>query len=384
MDITRPKSDFWFVCVDIAVIKDEKLSPRDKAIYMTFCAYADVKTRETPISVKTLADKTGCGIRTAQKSIKELIERGVLERKEQYKDGKQTESLYRLIGHDAPCYLIPDISEEPSPEKLTSGLNVPEVDGEPRGAIFAEAAENSASEGAKLAGYAENDVPGGAKPAGYAENDVLGSAKSAEYADTCTPLGAESEHRNLGEKCRKCLDFESWGKTSLEAQDTGETAKARRREFYGAILDAYHTILPELPKSETLTASGAVLIEARIGEDLKRENLEWWRRYFNRVREFQWPMGENDKGWRANFFWLLSAKGMEMVNSEHFRDTRTREAQLQRVWNGSGNTRIKEAPHPRTYKLRKQFNDGRENCNDTAEGGSNKTMRRIGGDGALV
>jgi hypothetical protein len=29
-------------------------------------------------------------------------------------------------------------------------------------------------------------------------------------------------------------------------------------------------------------------------------------------------MGENDKGWKANFYWLLSAKGMEKINSEHF------------------------------------------------------------------
>ncbi|MDR1510429.1 MAG: helix-turn-helix domain-containing protein [Synergistaceae bacterium] len=287
---------------------------------MTFCTHADVWTRKTPLSVKTLADETGCGIRTAQKSIKALIERGVLERKEQYKGGRQTESLYRLIGHDAPCYRTPNVTEGSSSEKLTVGLTVPEGGGEPCGAIFAEVAENSVSGGAKLAGYAENAVLGGAKP--------------AEYAETYTPEGAESAHRylepifsenqeihlltNQGKKSGKVLDFELWGKTSLETQDTGETSKAQRRKFYGEILDAYHTILPELPKSETLTAPGAVLIEARIGEDPKRERLEWWRRYFNRVREFQWPMGENDKGWKANFLWLLSAKGMEMVNSEHF------------------------------------------------------------------
>jgi DNA replication protein DnaC len=96
MEISRPKSDFWFACVDIAVIKDEKLSPCDKAIYMTLCAHADVRTRKTPLSVKKLADETGCGIRTAQKSIKTLIERGVLERREQYKDGRQLTSSYRL------------------------------------------------------------------------------------------------------------------------------------------------------------------------------------------------------------------------------------------------------------------------------------------------
>ena len=124
MEITRSKSDFWFVCGDIAVIKDKKLSPCDKAVYMVFCAHAEVKTRKTLISVKTLAEETGCGIRTAQKSIKTLVERGVLERKEQYKDGRQMTSSYRLIGHNAECYRNSGVTEEPLPENAIADLTV--------------------------------------------------------------------------------------------------------------------------------------------------------------------------------------------------------------------------------------------------------------------
>jgi hypothetical protein len=29
-------------------------------------------------------------------------------------------------------------------------------------------------------------------------------------------------------------------------------------------------------------------------------------------------MGKNDKGWKSDFLWLLSAKSMEKINSEHF------------------------------------------------------------------
>jgi hypothetical protein len=323
MEISRPKSDFWFACVDIAVIKDEKLSPCDKAIYMTLCAHADVKTRKTPLSVKKLAGETGCGIRTAQKSIKTLIERGVLERREQYKDGRQLTSSYRLIGHNAGCYRSSDGTEKflPAlPENPIADLTAPEENGEPRGTILAEAKES--------------ELCGDAKSAEAAGNDVSGSAESAGYAGNCAPGGAESAHRYLepvfnenqnispftpqGEKSGEGVDCESEDKKPLEAHDTVETAKAQRREFYDAILNAYHTILPELPRHGSLTASGVDLIEARIEEDSGRGNLDWWMRYFNRVREFPWPMGENDKGWKSNFLWLLSAKGMEKINSEHF------------------------------------------------------------------
>jgi hypothetical protein len=313
MEISRPKSDFWFACVDIAVIKDEKLSPCDKAIYMTFCAHADVKTRKTPISVKTLADETGCGIRTAQKSIKTLIERGVLERREQYKDGRQLVSSYRLIGHNAGCYRRSDVTEEFSPhlpENPIDDLTALEENGESRGAIIAEAAENDVYEGAKSAGHAESCTPGCAESAHRYLEPVFNENQNIP------PYAPQEEEREEG------VDFETEkdpGDENLrESYDTGERSKIQRREFYDAILNAYHTILPELPRYGQLTASGTGLIEARIEEDSGRGNLDWWMRYFNRVREFPWPMGENDKGWKSDFLWLLSEKGMEKINSEHF------------------------------------------------------------------
>jgi DNA-binding Lrp family transcriptional regulator len=200
MEISRPKSDFWFACVDIAVIKDEKLSPCDKAIYMTLCAHADVRTRKTPLSVKKLADETGCGIRTAQKSIKTLIERGVLERREQYKDGRQLTSSYRLIGHNAECYRSSDGTEKflPAlPENPITDLTVLEENDEPRGAILAEAAENDVSEGAKSAVYVENCIPGDTESAHRYLEPIFNENQNI------SPLTPQ------GEKSGEGVDFES-------------------------------------------------------------------------------------------------------------------------------------------------------------------------------
>ena len=310
MEITRSKSDFWFVCGDIAVIKDKKLSPCDKAVYMVFCAHADVKTRKTPISVKTLAEETGCGIRTVQKCIKALIKRGVLERKEQYKGGRQTASSYRLIGHNAECYRNAAPTGEPLPENPMADLTALEEASESRGAIFAEPAGNDVCEGAKSAEYPENCAPGGAESAHRNLEPIFNENQNV------SPLTPKEEESGGG------VDFESekdpGDKNLRDTHDTGETAKTQREKFYDAILSAYHAILPELPRISTLTASATDQIDARVAEGTERGSLDWWRRYFNRVREFPWPMGENDKGWKSDFLWLLSAKGMEKINSEHF------------------------------------------------------------------
>jgi hypothetical protein len=199
-----------------------------------------------------------------------------------------------------------------------------EENDEPRGVIFAGAAMDDVCEGAKSAEATENNVSEGANPAGCAENCAPGGAESAHrYLEpifnenqNISPLTPQEEESGEG------VDFESEkdpsDKNLREAHDTGETSKTQRQEFYDAILNAYHTILPELPKYEAPMASVTDLIEARVRESPERENLAWWTRYFQRVREFPWPMGENDKGWKSDFLWLLSAKGMEKISSEHF------------------------------------------------------------------
>jgi DNA-binding Lrp family transcriptional regulator len=327
MEISRPRTDFWFACVDIAVIKDEKLSPCDKAIYMTLCAHAGVKTRKTPLSVKKLADETGCGVRTAQKSIRTLVERGVLERREQYKDGRQITSSYHLIGHNAECYRSTDITEESPHKNPVDDPTALEENDEPMDTILEE--------------IEKDDVFDGTKSAEDAGNDISEDANSAGYVENCTPGGAESAHRYLepvfnenktlypptpkNEGKGEGADFESEKESSSEKSDkTHDTQERtnipeiRGQEFYDAILNAYHAILPELSRLEMLTSFATELIEARIRESPEREKLDWWRRYFNRVREFPWPMGDNDKRWKSDFLWLLSAKGMEKINSEHF------------------------------------------------------------------
>lgn len=100
----RGQGDFWFACVDIAVIKDKELSPSDKAVYGVVCAHVNVQTRSCPLKVKTIAMESGCSERTVQESIKHLLERGVILRVERFINGKQKASVYRIVGHRAACY----------------------------------------------------------------------------------------------------------------------------------------------------------------------------------------------------------------------------------------------------------------------------------------
>jgi hypothetical protein len=66
----RNSADFWFACVDLAVIKDKAFSPCNKTVFAVICGHVDVQTRSCPLKVKTIAEETGCSARSVQESLK--------------------------------------------------------------------------------------------------------------------------------------------------------------------------------------------------------------------------------------------------------------------------------------------------------------------------
>ena len=144
----RGPSDFWFACVDIEVIKDRTLSPCDKTVYSVICAHVNIQTRSCPLRVKTIAEEANCSVRSVQESLKALVARGVIERAERFEDGAQKASVYRIVGHRAPCYEDAEndggrkICTPPGAENVPPSLREPktyEKKDTPTGAAPAEA-----------------------------------------------------------------------------------------------------------------------------------------------------------------------------------------------------------------------------------------------------
>ena len=129
----RGSSDFWFACVDIEVIKDRMLSTCDKAVYSVICVHVNIQTRSCPLRVKVIAEEANCSVRSVQESLKALVARGVIERAERFEDGAQKASIYRIVGHRAPCYRDAEneggckICTPPGAENATPSLREPKT-----------------------------------------------------------------------------------------------------------------------------------------------------------------------------------------------------------------------------------------------------------------
>lgn len=79
------------------------------------------------------------------------------------------------------------------------------------------------------------------------------------------------------------------------------------------IISAYHEILPEMPQVKVLTEKRKSSLKARWREDEKRQDLEFWNRFFNYVRTSDFLMGKTPSGWQADFEWLVNSSNFVKV-----------------------------------------------------------------------
>lgn len=93
---------------------------------------------------------------------------------------------------------------------------------------------------------------------------------------------------------------------------------AKQQIPYQQIVDAYHEALPELPRAVAMSDSRKRLIKSRWLEMLKSKRpdgtrrytdiesgIAWWGLFFKIAGTNSFWMGENNRGWTANFDWLM-------------------------------------------------------------------------------
>ena len=106
------------------------------------------------------------------------------------------------------------------------------------------------------------------------------------------------------------------GATTIEKEKENTTLTSLQSQKddvpHDQILDLYHAILPELPRVRVWTQKRKARLGARWHEAAKRQNLKWWRGYFEHVRESSFLMGEKGD-FQANLEWLINASNLIKV-----------------------------------------------------------------------
>jgi hypothetical protein len=105
----------------------------------------------------------------------------------------------------------------------------------------------------------------------------------------------------------------------LSGKIENETPAQREQRKHEAIVGLYNEILPELARAKKLTDSVARSLRGRIREEPARKELDWWRRYFESVREYPVLMGRAvNIDWQSCLEWLVGKKNMAKVLEDFY------------------------------------------------------------------
>jgi hypothetical protein len=87
------------------------------------------------------------------------------------------------------------------------------------------------------------------------------------------------------------------------------------------IIELYHKILPECSKVKVWSDTRRKKLRSRWREDPKRQELDWWRVYFENVRLCFWFTTENKKNWYPNLEWLVESRNLiNVIEKRYFNE----------------------------------------------------------------
>lgn len=285
----------WEARVEMAVFKrpSSELSTYDKLVYSILCGHAN-RDGNAKLYVKTIADEASCSERQVRRALANLEARCLLVRRFQNVAGQgQTFNIYEIYGFDAylsdeaPCQsAIPPMTvSHPSPcQPVTPPRPVSQAPHDSQAGlynVFEQPLKNNSK---------ENNIP--PNPQGGGERKI--------ESENLKPQKPQKYAADKKDRCR------------ISELNSPETPS------HMAILATFNEILPGLPQAEMLTSSRAQTLNLRINEDPARQNLDWWKRFFERVRLFPWLMGHNPNNWKATFDWLIGEAGMRKVIEGNF------------------------------------------------------------------
>jgi hypothetical protein len=286
----------WEARVEMAVFKrpQSELSAYDKLVYAILCGHAN-RDGNAMLYVRTIAEEASCSERQAQRAMSNLETRGLLVRRAQNQNGRQTFNIYEVYGFDA--YISGESAPEAESGNGSAGDDSGVTDSHRRQTVTPPPSD-SPPRGDSQSGL--NNV---------FEQPLFNSSKDNNFPPT--PQGGNPQEQEGREKNSESLKPQ---KPEHDTEEKEELSKSNREmELFEVIREAYNSTLPELPRAEKLTASRSKALRQRIRESPERKEPDWWKKFFSSVREFPWPMGRNRDKWRADFDWLIGERGMQKI-----------------------------------------------------------------------
>jgi biotin operon repressor len=291
----------WMVYFDKTIL-DLDLSIYEKMVYVALCAHAQKDGVAFP-SVNTIAKEASCSRAKVFEALKTLEGQGIIVRDRRiYEKRGQTSNQYEIVD------IIPRPQSGPGGGRDSIPLSTAQT-----GESMPE------TPGSTMWTGESTTQTGGVHHVDAVEQDLSNKTKEQKTKEKNTPLTPQGAGEKRLEELEPKTETQKTNAgtqqpaATVQSSGTAERTQPLKGDYNEEIRKAYNTILPELPQAEILTASRAKTLCQRVREDPARAEIDWWRRYFLRVREFPWPMGQNASNWKADFDWLIGEKGIQKI-----------------------------------------------------------------------
>lgn len=86
----------------------------------------------------------------------------------------------------------------------------------------------------------------------------------------------------------------------------------------------YNKICTRLPQCRDMTAQRKSRLKSVWGSASKRQTLSWWEEFFTLVDKSDFLSGNNDRGWTANFDWILKPANMVKIEEGSYQTQRVK------------------------------------------------------------
>lgn len=135
---------------------------------------------------------------------------------------------------------------------------------------------------------------------------------SARYQDDAPETETETETEDMA-KTGGADSSPSSPQAGANGVQTSQPDDCPHRE----IIALFHEVLPSVRHVRDWTPARQTMLKARWREDSRRQNLEWWRRFFGYVGESDFLMGRKSSNNRRPFElgleWLVKAENFAKV-----------------------------------------------------------------------
>lgn len=103
-----------------------------------------------------------------------------------------------------------------------------------------------------------------------------------------------------------------------QSQSVGNAKPAKPDCPHQDIIAIYHEVLPQCPQIRDWTPARATHLRARWNEDPKRQNLEYWRRFFGYVAGCDFLVGKSKQPFFADLEWIVTSKNFVKIREEKY------------------------------------------------------------------